>query len=79
MLADEPSLSQQHSHEAGFEGGVHFGIGGFNLVSALSELAREGKVYFLVMGYWGCATRWGCIFTSLLTIMGSSLQTFSIE
>ena len=38
MLADEPSLSQQRSHEQDFEGGVHFGIGGFNLVSELSEL-----------------------------------------
>ena len=35
--------------------------------------------YLLVMGYWGCAAGWGCIFTSPLTIMGSSFQAFTIE
>ena len=42
----------------------------------LSSRGGGGGAYFLVMGYWGCATGWGHIFTTLLTIMGSSFQAF---
>ena len=34
-------------------------------------------VYFLVKDYWGCATGWGHIFTTRLTIMG--LHYFLVE
>ena len=30
----------------------------------------SGEGYFLVKDYWGCATRWGRIFTTGLNIMG---------
>lgn len=38
MVADEQQSSSQPCQEKDFEGGVHLGIGGFNLVSALFEL-----------------------------------------
>ena len=40
---------------------------------------RSEKGHFLVMDYWGCATGLGLIFTTCLTIMGSSFQAFSTE
>ena len=33
-----------------------------------------GWGYFLIRGYWGCAARWGRIFMTGLTIMGSRFQ-----
>ena len=38
MVADEQQSSSQPCQEKDFEGGVHLGIGGFNLVSALFDL-----------------------------------------
>ncbi|KAJ7383870.1 Tetratricopeptide repeat protein 39B [Desmophyllum pertusum] len=35
MVSDEPCSSLQSPHDKDFEGGVHFGIGGFNLVLSL--------------------------------------------
>lgn len=42
----------------------------------LFEFAR-GRL-FLVIGYGGCATGWGHIFTTGLTIKGSPFEVFSM-
>ena len=36
----------------------------------------KGGPYFLIRGQWGCATGWGRIFTTGLTIMGSHIFGF---
>ena len=45
---------------------------GFRKSLEISREKRPGGGDFLVMGYWGCAAGWGCIFTTGLTIMGST-------
>lgn len=48
MVADRQCSSLQSSKEKDFEGGVHLGIGGFNLVSALFELQVLSDSEYLV-------------------------------
>ena len=38
MIDDQPRSSYQSPLEKDFEGGVHFGIGGLNLVSAWNKI-----------------------------------------
>ena len=42
--------------------------------SLLGNNLGGGGGYFLVIGEWGCATGWGRIFTTGLTIMGLHFQ-----
>ena len=49
-------------------------IGEVNIQQCRKSLARKidpgEEGYFLVIGLWGCAAGWGCIFTTGLTTMG---------
>ena len=46
------------------------------LLQSIKGLVTGGGGYFLIRGKWGCATGWGRIFTTGLTIMGSPFSEF---
>ena len=43
------------------------------MLALLMSMGGGGE-YFLIRGEWRCAARWGRIFTTGLTIMGSHFQ-----
>lgn len=45
MIADQPHSLSQSPLEKDFEAGVHFGIGGFNLVSGTHGISAEINNY----------------------------------
>lgn len=45
MIADQPHSLSQSPLEKDFEAGVHFGIGGFNLVSGTDGIIAEINNY----------------------------------
>ena len=70
--------NQAHSLTGGYLG---FKSTGFSLAKGMFPCgpldycqSRGGGGYFLIRGYWGCATGWGRISTTGLTFMGSHFQ-----